>query len=102
MSLPQSNVTDFNPFNAEELVVLFADRIRQEFPLGNKPLIVLRRKPKPGLTREDDIKRDQERIENTQSWTSLTGAFSRPLKSAAAEPEVLKRRFPGRSAWRLH
>ena len=44
MSLPQSNVTDFNPYDAEECLLLFADRIRMERPLGNKPLVVLSRK----------------------------------------------------------
>jgi len=44
MSLPQSNVTDFNPYDAEECLLLFADRIRMEHPLGNKPLVVLSRK----------------------------------------------------------
>ena len=44
MSLPQSNVTDHNPYGAEESFLLFADRIRMEHPLGNKPLVVLSRK----------------------------------------------------------
>src|SRR2546425_9710201 len=44
MSLPQSNVTDWNPYAAEESLLLFADRIRSEHPLGNKPLAVLTRK----------------------------------------------------------
>src|SRR5437867_5242324 len=44
MSLPQSNVTDYNPYDAEECLLLFADRIRMEHPLGNKPLVVLSRK----------------------------------------------------------
>ncbi len=37
MSLPQSNVTDFNPYRAEESVLLFADRIRTDHLLGPKP-----------------------------------------------------------------
>lgn len=44
MSLPQSNVTDYNPYSAEETFLLFADRIRMERPLGGKPLIALSRK----------------------------------------------------------
>ncbi|MHB8522251.1 MAG: alpha/beta hydrolase [Limisphaerales bacterium] len=44
MSLPQSNVTDYNPYGPEESLLLFADRIRNEHPLGNKPLVVLSRK----------------------------------------------------------
>jgi pimeloyl-ACP methyl ester carboxylesterase len=43
-SLPQSNVTDYNPYGAEESFLLFADRIRMEHPLGNKPLVILSRK----------------------------------------------------------
>jgi pimeloyl-ACP methyl ester carboxylesterase len=72
MAQPESNVTDFNPFNGEELVILFADRLRQEFPLGNKPLIILRRKAQTGLTKDEDVKRDQERIENTRSLLLLS------------------------------
>ena len=44
MSLPQSNVTDYNPYGAEEGFLLFADRIRRKHPLGNKPLVILSRK----------------------------------------------------------
>src|SRR2546425_2814232 len=44
MSLPQSNVTDFNPYDAEECVLVFADRIRMEHQRGTKPLVVLSRK----------------------------------------------------------
>ncbi len=44
MSLPQSNVTDFNAYRAEEYLLLFADRVRLGRPLGNKPLVVLTRK----------------------------------------------------------
>lgn len=44
MSLPQSVVSDHNPYGAEEHLLLFADRIRREHPLGNKPLVVLSRK----------------------------------------------------------
>jgi len=72
MSLPQSNVTDYNPFNAEELVILFADRLRREFPLGNKPLMILIRKPQTDLPREEDVKREQEKVENTRSLLLLS------------------------------
>ena len=48
MSLPQSNVTDYNPYGAEESFLLFADRIRREHPLDNKPLVVLTRKSDEG------------------------------------------------------
>jgi pimeloyl-ACP methyl ester carboxylesterase len=44
MSLPESNVTDYNAYDAEESFLLFADRIRMKYPLGNKPLVVLIRK----------------------------------------------------------
>jgi hypothetical protein len=44
MSLPQSNVTDHNPYGAEESFLLFAERIRMQHPLGNKPLVILSRK----------------------------------------------------------
>ena len=52
-SLPQSNVTDYNPYGAEEDFLLFADRIRMEHPHGNKPLVVLSRK-------SDDARRLKE------------------------------------------
>ena len=54
------------------------DRIRREFRLGNRPLVVLTRKPEPhepmpGITTEEDVKRmEQERIENIQSLTLLS------------------------------
>lgn len=44
MSLPQSNVTDYDPYGPEEDFLLFADRIRIEHPHGNRPLVVLSRK----------------------------------------------------------
>jgi len=44
MSLPESNVTDYNSYSPEEGLLLFADRIRNEHPLENKPLVVLARK----------------------------------------------------------
>jgi pimeloyl-ACP methyl ester carboxylesterase len=72
MSLPESNVSDYDPFQAEELVILFADRLRREYPLGDKPVVILRRKAESGLTKEEDVKRDQERIENTQSLLLLS------------------------------
>lgn len=53
MSLPQSNVTDYDPYGAEEDFLLFADRIRLEHPHGNMPLVVLSRK-------SDDQKRMEE------------------------------------------
>lgn len=52
-SLPQSNVTDYDPYGAEEDFLLFADRIRMEHPHGNKPLVVLSR-------RSDDEQRLEE------------------------------------------
>jgi len=62
MSLPQSNVTDYNPYGAEEALLLFAERIRTEHPLGNKPLVV--------LTRKSD---EKEHIEGEESFQSLSG-----------------------------
>ena len=38
------NVTDYNPYGAEESFLLFADRIRMKHPHGDKPLVVLIRK----------------------------------------------------------
>ena len=61
MSLPQSNVTDHNPYGAEESFLLFADRIRMEHPLGNKPLVVLSRKSD-----------EQERMERQQKLPNLS------------------------------
>jgi pimeloyl-ACP methyl ester carboxylesterase len=61
MSLPESNVTDYNPYGAEESLLLFADCIRMEHPLGERPLVV--------LTRKSD---DQERIEKQQKLRNLS------------------------------
>jgi pimeloyl-ACP methyl ester carboxylesterase len=62
MSLPQSNVTDQNPYTAEESLLLFAERIRMEHPLGNKPLVVLSRKSD-----------EQERMERQRQLSNLSG-----------------------------
>jgi hypothetical protein len=62
MSLPQSNVTDYNPYSAEESLLLFADRIRVEHPLGSKPLVV--------LTRKSDEKERMERQRQLQHLSS--------------------------------
>lgn len=61
-SLPQSNVTDYNPYLAEEDFLLFADRIRMEHPHGNKPLVVLSRKSD-----------DQRRLEELHQLLNLSG-----------------------------
>jgi hypothetical protein len=61
MSLPESNVTDYNPYGAEESLLLFANSIRMEYPLGDRPLVV--------LTRKSD---DNERIEKQQKLRNLS------------------------------
>jgi pimeloyl-ACP methyl ester carboxylesterase len=61
MSLPQSNVSDYNPYEAEESFLLFADRIRMKYPHGNKPLVVLIKKWE-----------DQKRIEELQRLQDLS------------------------------
>jgi pimeloyl-ACP methyl ester carboxylesterase len=61
MSLPQSNVSDYNPYEAEESFLLFADRIRMRHPHGNKPLVVLIKKWE-----------DQKRIEELQRLLNLS------------------------------
>lgn len=62
MSLPQSNVTDSDPYGAEEDFLLFADRIRMEHPHGNKPLVVLSRKSD-----------DERRLEELHKLLKLSG-----------------------------
>ncbi len=62
MSLPQSNVTDYDPYGAEEDFLLFADRIRMEHPHGNKPLVVLSRKSD-----------DERRLEELHKLLNLSG-----------------------------
>jgi len=61
MSLPQSNVSDYNPHFAEESLLLFAERIRVEHPLGNRPLVVLSRKSE-----------DKGRMERQEQLCSLS------------------------------
>jgi pimeloyl-ACP methyl ester carboxylesterase len=61
-SLPQSNVTDYDPYGAEEDFLLFADRIRMEHPHGNKPLVVLSRKSD-----------DEPRLEELHKLLNLSG-----------------------------
>lgn len=61
MSLPQSNVTDYDPYGAEEALLLFAERVRSEHPLEKKPLVV--------LTRKSD---EKEHIEGEESFRSLS------------------------------
>jgi pimeloyl-ACP methyl ester carboxylesterase len=58
MSLPQSNVTDYNPYAEEESLLLFSDRIRSEHPLRNIPLAVLSRKSddKTHIEREQELR----------------------------------------------
>jgi len=62
MSLPQSNVTDYNAYAAEEGFLLFADRIRHEHPLGNKPVVILSRKSD-----------EQERMKRQRELLNLSG-----------------------------
>ena len=61
MSLPESNVTDYNAYGAEETFLLFADRIRVEHPLGDRPLVVLSRKSD-----------DRGRMEHQQQFQDLS------------------------------
>ena len=78
MSLPQSNVTDYNPYGSEEAILLFADRLRIEHPLGKKPLVVLTRKskahtPEQGATQKDMERMEQVRVEGERSLANLSG-----------------------------
>jgi pimeloyl-ACP methyl ester carboxylesterase len=45
MSQPSAVTTDYDPYLAEELTVLLADRIEHEHLLGDRPLIVIGRTP---------------------------------------------------------
>ena len=67
MSLPESNVTDYNHYGAEEDFLFFADRTRMEPPHGNTPLVV--------LTRKSDDERRLEELRNLLSLSS-TSAFA--------------------------
>ena len=71
MSLPQSNVTDYNPYASEESLLLFAERIRVEHPLGNKPLVVLTRKSGDNRTTEEQ-ESEKRRIEGQKSFRDLS------------------------------
>ena len=77
MSLPQSNVTDYNPYGSEEAILLFADRLRTEHPLGSKPLVVLTRKskvhtPEQSATQKDMERMEQVRVEGERSLANLS------------------------------
>ena len=71
MSLPQSNVTDYNPYGPEESLLLFAERIRVEYPFGNKPLIVLTRKSDKSRS-ADEEESEKRRIEGQKSFKNLS------------------------------
>lgn len=76
-SLPQSMVTDYNPYGGEELILLFAERLRLEHPLGVKPLAVLTRKsqthsPEPGSTQKDMERVEQARVEGQHDLKNLS------------------------------
>jgi pimeloyl-ACP methyl ester carboxylesterase len=71
MALPESNVTDYNPFGAEEQFLLFADRIRFEHPLENRPLVVLTRKSSDNLTPEQEA-REKQRMEAEENLQKLS------------------------------
>jgi hypothetical protein len=69
-------VADFNEHNPEEMICLFADRIRQPYPLADMPLVVLTRSsptPKPGATpTKRDSERDRERIEGCKALAGMS------------------------------
>jgi pimeloyl-ACP methyl ester carboxylesterase len=77
MSLPESNVTDYNPFNGEESILLFAERLKVQYPLGNKPLAVLTRKSKPhtagqGITQAQLNRMEELRVEGQHELKNLS------------------------------
>lgn len=77
MGLPESNVTDYNPYGPEEGFLLFADRIRFEHPLGSKPLVVLTRKSGDKLTPDQQSREKQRmRAEETLRNLSSNSAFA--------------------------
>ena len=71
MALPESNVTDYNPYGPEEGFLLFADRIRFEHPLGSKPLVVLTRKSGDKLTQAQES-REKQRMQAEESLRNLS------------------------------
>jgi pimeloyl-ACP methyl ester carboxylesterase len=62
MALPESNVTDYNPYGPEEGFLLLADRIRLEHPLGSKPLVVLTRRSDDKLTEAQESREKQRKL----------------------------------------
>jgi pimeloyl-ACP methyl ester carboxylesterase len=77
MSLAESNVTDYNPYGSEESILLFAERLRVEHPLGSKPLIVLTRKSQAhpagqGATQQELNRMEQVRVEGEQELRNLS------------------------------
>jgi pimeloyl-ACP methyl ester carboxylesterase len=76
-SLPQSMVTDYNPYGSEELILLFAERLRVEHPLGAEPSAVLTRKsqahpPEPGLTQKEMEHVEEVRVEGQHDLKTLS------------------------------
>jgi pimeloyl-ACP methyl ester carboxylesterase len=86
MALPQSNVTDHNPYNAEESLLLFAERIRMEHPLGNKPLVILSRK-----SDEKERMERQHQLENLSSNSAFAMSDFPVHEVHLAQPDLVVR-----------
>ena len=86
MSLPESNVTDYNSYGPEEDLLLFADRIRNEHPLGNKPLVVLSRK-----SDEKGVMEGKESFRNLSSNSAFAVSDFPVHEIQLAQPDLVVR-----------
>jgi pimeloyl-ACP methyl ester carboxylesterase len=84
MSLPQSNVSDHNEYGAEEGFLLFADRIRQQRPLGNKPLMILSRK-----SDEQDRMERQRKLQDLSSNSAFVSSEFPVHEIHLAQPDLV-------------
>jgi pimeloyl-ACP methyl ester carboxylesterase len=74
---PRHYIAEDNEYIGEELVVSFAWRITHPFALGNKPVIVISRKPAAhkagGILNEEDVKQmEEERLTNIDLLTKIS------------------------------
>jgi pimeloyl-ACP methyl ester carboxylesterase len=74
---PAVVVADYNEYGPEELLCLFADRVRRPVPLGNLPLVVLTRSPQKqhagaAAPTKSQVDRDRERVEGCRSMAAMS------------------------------
>jgi pimeloyl-ACP methyl ester carboxylesterase len=76
LNQPAGLVADSNEYGPEELLCLFADRVRRPFPLGNLPLVVLTRSPqkhnRDAATNKREVERDRERVDGCRSLAAMS------------------------------